>query len=196
MGVPELVLGRHHAVVKAAKRARTSGRADDFHRLRIRGKRLRYSLEFSSELYGGRTARYTRQLAGLQDQLGLMQDAEVAATRLADLATGEAHMPAATVFVMGGVAEQHRRQIKRLLRKLPKELSRVGGREWRDLATVMERRRLEAVAAQPPVRRVLRSVSDPEPEPAAAPPAPLAALAQPGGEPVPIRPAETTPGPP
>jgi triphosphatase len=198
MGVPELVLARHHAVVKAAKRARKSGRASDFHRLRIRGKRLRYSLEFSAELYGGRTARYTRQLAGLQDQLGLMQDAEVAATRLADLATGEAHLPAATVFVMGGVAEQHRRQIKRLLRKLPKELSRVGGREWRDLAAVMERRRLEAVAARPPVRRVLRSVSDPEPapEPAATLPAPLAALAQPGGEPVPIRPAETTPGPP
>ena len=39
-----------------------SGRAwsRDFHRLRIRCKRLRYSLEFSAELYGGRTSRYVR----------------------------------------------------------------------------------------------------------------------------------------
>ena len=83
IGVPDLVLARHVAVVKAAKRAKRSGVAADFHRLRIRCKRLRYSLEFSAELYEGRTSRYVRQLTALQDQLGLMQDDEVAAARLA-----------------------------------------------------------------------------------------------------------------
>ena len=96
------------AVKKAARRAKRSGVVADFHRLRIRCKRLRYSLEFSAELYGGRTTRYVRQLAGLQDQLGLVQDSEVATARLVDLASGEAHLPATTVFVMGGVAERHR----------------------------------------------------------------------------------------
>ncbi len=67
-----------HAVVKAAKRAKKTGVVTDFHRLRIRGKRLRYALEFSSDVYGGRTARFVRQLTALQDELGRMQDAEVA----------------------------------------------------------------------------------------------------------------------
>ena len=161
IAVPALVVARHDAVVKAARRAKRSRVPADFHRLRIRGKRLRYSLEFSAELYGGRTTRYTRQLAGLQDQLGLMQDAEVAAARLAELATGEAHLPASTVFVMGGMAEQHRREMARLLRRLPKEISRVGGREWQDLSATMDRRRTQAIALLPPVRRTLRAVPPP-----------------------------------
>jgi CHAD domain-containing protein len=167
IGVPPLVVARHHAVVKAAKRARRSGAAADFHRLRIRCKRLRYSLEFSAELYGGRTSRYTRQLSGLQDQLGRLQDAEVAARRLADLATGEAHLPAETVFVMGGVAEQHRHEVERLLRRLPDKVSRVRCREWRELAQFMDSQRAESVAAQPPARRILRAVPAP---PAEVPP--------------------------
>ena len=89
VAVPDLIGSRHAAVVKAARRAKRSGEAADFHRLRIRCKRLRYSLEFSAELYGGRTNRYTRQLTKLQNQLGLLQDAEVAATRLVELATGD-----------------------------------------------------------------------------------------------------------
>ena len=169
IAMPELVVTRHEAVAKAAKRAKRSGVVSDFHRLRIRCKRLRYALEFSSELYGGRTARFVRQLTALQDELGLMQDAEVASVRLADLATGEAHLPAATVFVMGGVAERHRREVNRLLRRLPKELPRIQGREWRDLLQLMERRQAEAEAARPPVRTALRAVPPPLPEAPTAP---------------------------
>ncbi|HXP32809.1 MAG TPA: CHAD domain-containing protein [Acidimicrobiales bacterium] len=161
IGMPDLVVARHDKVAKAAKRAKRSGVVSDFHRLRIGCKRLRYALEFSSEVYGGRTSRFVRHLTGLQDQLGLMQDAEVASIRLADLATGEAHLPAATVFVMGGIAELHRREVDRLRRRLPKEVSRIGGREWRDLLDLMEQRRAEAETARPPVRHTLRAVPGP-----------------------------------
>jgi triphosphatase len=164
IGVPDLVGARHEAVAKAAKRAKKSDAAADFHRLRIRCKRLRYSLEFSAELYEGRTARYIRQLTALQDQLGHLQDSEVAAARLAALATSEAHLPAATVFVMGGVAQHHRREMETLLRQLPAEVAKASGKAWQEMAGVMERRRTEAVAAQPPVRRVLRSVPPPPAE--------------------------------
>jgi CHAD domain-containing protein len=186
ISVPDLVDARHGAAKKAAKRAKRSGQAPDFHRLRIRCKRLRYSLEFSSELYGGRTNRFIRQLTALQDKLGLMQDAEVAAARLADLAVGEAHLPASTVFVMGAVAEHHRREVGRLLRRLPKEVSRLGGREWQDLAAVMERQRADAVALAPPVRRTpLRAVPVlPVDEPEHAP-APTPTLAGPLPRPLP-----------
>ncbi|HEV2994080.1 MAG TPA: CHAD domain-containing protein, partial [Acidimicrobiia bacterium] len=149
IGMPGLVVARHDAVAKAAKRAKRSGLVTDFHRLRIRCKRLRYSLEFASEVYEGRTAPYVRALTAVQDELGLMQDAEVALLRLADLATGDTPLPAATVFVMGGVAERHRRDVRRYLRRLPKHASRVDGRQWRELQSLMEDRRAQAEAAQP-----------------------------------------------
>jgi len=178
IGMPDLVVARHDKVAKAGKRAKRSGAVADFHRLRIACKRLRYALEFSSEVYAGRTSRYVRQLTALQDELGLMQDAEVASNRLADLATGEAHLPPATVFVMGGLAERHRRDVERLLRRLPKEVSRIGGREWRDLLELMQRRRAEAEAARPPVRSALRAVPAPEtPAEPAVPEAPRGEVA-------------------
>jgi hypothetical protein len=170
IGMPDLVVARHDKVAKAAKRAKKSGLVADFHRLRIGCKRLRYSLEFASEVYGGRTARYVRELTGVQDELGLMQDAEVASLRLAELATGEPALPPATVFVMGGVAERHRRDVNRYLRRLPHHTSRVGGREWRNLRELMEERRAEARDAQPPLRRTLRAVPPPAPEAAASAP--------------------------
>jgi CHAD domain-containing protein len=160
VAVPDLIGSRHVAVVKAARRAKRSGEAEDFHRLRIRCKRLRYSLEFGSELYGGRTGRYTRQLTKLQNQLGLLQDAEVAANRLSYLATGYAHLPPSTVFVMGGVAERHRQEIALLLDQLPSEVSHVRGREWDDLMATMERGRDQALALVPLTHRVLRVVPD------------------------------------
>ena len=89
IGLPELVVARHDRVAKAAKAAKRSGVVADFHRLRIRCKRLRYSLEFASEVYAGQTTRYVRQLTAVQDELGLMQDAEVASLRLAEMATGD-----------------------------------------------------------------------------------------------------------
>ncbi|MGO9856642.1 MAG: CHAD domain-containing protein [Acidimicrobiales bacterium] len=169
IAMPGLVVARQEAAAKAAKRAKKSGVVSDFHRLRIRCKRLRYALEFSSELYGGRTARFVRQLTALQDELGLMQDAEVASAWLADLATGEAHLPAATVFVMGGIAERHRRDVDRLLRRLPRELPRIHGRAWRDLRELMERRRNEAEEARPPLHIALWAVPQtPAEAPAAA----------------------------
>jgi triphosphatase len=169
IAVPDLVVARHHVVVKAARRAKKSGAATDFHRLRKRCKQLRYSLEFSREIYGERTARYTRQLTRLQDQLGLMQDAEVGGARLADLATGEAHLPASTIFVMGGVAAHHRAEVARLLRTLPKDVKRVGGRQWKDLLETMEHRRSQALESQPAARRTLSALPSPEPDVAPVP---------------------------
>jgi triphosphatase len=162
VALPDLIEARHTAVAKAAKRAKKSGVVTDFHRLRIRGKRLRYALEFSSEVYGGRTGRFVRQLTALQDELGRMQDAEVAFLRLAELATGEDRLPAATVFLMGGVAENHRRQVERFLHRLPRQVGRINGREWRDFSELMARRRAEAEEALPPGRGTLRAVPPPQ----------------------------------
>jgi hypothetical protein len=142
--VPALIAARHRSANKAAKRAQRSGEADDFHQTRIRSKRLRYALEFVSDLYDKRTAKYLRHVVKLQDALGLMQDARVAAARLQQLATAEGStLSPTTVFVMGGVTERYRHESERLARKVPGLLHELRGSEWRKLTALMERRRLE-----------------------------------------------------
>jgi len=142
--VPDLVDGLHRAAAKAARRARRSGDPVDYHRTRIRGKRLRYALEFVSGIYDGHTAKYVRHVVRLQDALGLMQDARVAAARLHELATAEGSgLSPTTVFVMGGVAERYRHESNRLARKVPGLLHELRGPEWRKLMNLMQQRRLE-----------------------------------------------------
>ncbi|HUO48374.1 MAG TPA: CHAD domain-containing protein, partial [Acidimicrobiales bacterium] len=156
VAVPALVTERHRAAVRAARRARRSGVATDFHRLRIRGKRLRYALEFVAEVYDGETARYVRRVVRLQDALGLMQDAQVAAGRLHALATApDSCLSPTTIFAMGGIAERYREESERLLRRLPGKVAVLRGPEWKRLVSLMDRRRVqhERSVPWPPVRR-------------------------------------------
>lgn len=55
------------------------------HQLRIAAKRLRYAADAFAGLQGDRAAPYLTRLGGLQDALGLANDAAVAAARLAEL---------------------------------------------------------------------------------------------------------------
>jgi CHAD domain-containing protein len=180
VAVPPLVMERHAGVAKAAKRAKRTGVAADYHRLRIRCKRLRYSLEFTSGLYGSGTQKFVRELTSLQDALGLMQDAEVASVRLYALVTGSdsaghagaddpsgASLPATTVFVMGGVAEHYRLESEDLRRSMAKRLVVLGGKAWNGFVDVMGRARARAEVLPPataprPARR-----PSPAPTPAA-----------------------------
>jgi CHAD domain-containing protein len=140
--VPGLIVARHRSAVTAARRARRSRNPADFHRLRIRCKRLRYALEFVSEIYDGRTRGVVRRVVRLQDCLGVMQDAQVAAGRLHSLATTEGSgLSPATVFAMGSVAERYRRDADRRARALPGYLEALKGPRWRKLKALMERRR-------------------------------------------------------
>lgn len=141
--LPESVGRLHASARKAAKRAQRTAEPADYHRLRIRCKKLRYGLEFASDLYPVETGRYRRHLVGLQDVLGKLQDAQVASAQLRTLggASGPEALPAATVFVMGGLAERYRRESARILRELPDRLGLVGGAEWKQLVEAMERRR-------------------------------------------------------
>ncbi len=142
--VPDLVDAKHRSAVKAARRARRSGEAEDFHNLRIRCKRLRYALEFVSEIYEGQPGTFIKTVVRLQDALGLMQDARVAAERLHSLATGEpGGLSPTTIFVMGGVAERHHREAEHMKRKLPKVLKSLGDAQWRKLSELLVRRRAE-----------------------------------------------------
>ena len=142
--VPDLICSRHRSASKAARRARRSRRPEDLHRLRIRCKRLRYALEFVSELYAGATTKMVRTVTTLQDLLGRVQDAAVAVERLESLATApDAGLAAETVFLMGAVAERYHYEARQVSEELPGHLEDLKGKTWRKLDGVMEKRRLE-----------------------------------------------------
>jgi triphosphatase len=148
VGLPELLAARQEMVSRAAKRARRSGVPSDFHRLRIRCKRLRYALDFASRSYGNLARRYTRQLADLQDELGKMQDAVVAAERLRAAAlSGTGELSLGAVFAIGGIAERYRHEAEGLLAHLAEDSKVVNGAQWKRLAAAMDRQRVAADAA-------------------------------------------------
>ncbi len=107
--VPDLIAGRHRKAVKAAKRAEKSRLPGDFHQLRIRCKRLRYAVEFAAPLYGPESKRLSKRIAGLQDELGQLQDAEAAAQFLKELAVGSGAVGGARSGRRSGRARSGRR---------------------------------------------------------------------------------------
>jgi triphosphatase len=139
---PDLIEARFRRVRSLGRRIGRGSPAGDYHRLRIRCKRLRYALEFLADLYPGQADPLLRRLTALQDVLGLHQDADVAIERLRALARDHPEeLDAATIFAMGEIAERHRREMVELRRRFPKAYARATGDRWRSFVDVIERER-------------------------------------------------------
>ena len=111
------------------------------HQLRIASKRLRYSLEFFREVLGPESGSLIERVTRLQDHLGLLNDADVAA-RLARefLVASAARLPPPTIEAVGRYLGARDRDVARLRRSLPAA--------WRPLAAESFRRALgRAVSA-------------------------------------------------
>jgi CHAD domain-containing protein len=153
---PDLIEARFRALRKAGDEIETGSPAADYHRVRIRGKRFRYALEFLAEVYQGRSRPLTRRVVALQDILGLHQDAEVAIERLRGLAREHGdELPAETIFAMGEIAERYRREALALRAAFPKAYARATGKSWRAFAKQIEAERPEqprslSTTARPP----------------------------------------------
>lgn len=198
--LPELVNRRHRSASKAAHRAHRTGAPEDFHRLRIRCKRLRYCVEFATDLYGRRAQSYVRRLVKLQDMLGALQDGEVAIHRLQHLAfTSDHPLPPRTTYAMGALSAHHRIQGAKILRRLARRTPTIDGSEWQGLERVVEHRRLDALtrlASEAVPERMPAQGSAPIP---GASPEP-SGVATPGAPPVPGAPrrgdeSRAAPGP-
>lgn len=136
---PPLVSRRMKSVRKAARRVSRSGRPEDYHELRIRCKRLRYTLEFLSTLYGRPAERMIRALVWIQDILGEHQDAQTGIEqmhRIAD-AEGGVLLPR-TLLTIGEIVGCYRRQADRRRAALPKAMRRIRGARWRALKKAMQ----------------------------------------------------------
>ncbi|CAA9433778.1 MAG: Adenylate cyclase [uncultured Rubrobacteraceae bacterium] len=106
---PDLISARYRKWRKAARRLDESSPPEDFHDLRKKGKRLRYTLEFVSEVYGKPVAALVSPLKALQDDLGDHQDAIVAAGTLRELGTTTdgPRVPRGAAFTMGVFTERY-----------------------------------------------------------------------------------------
>jgi CHAD domain-containing protein len=148
---PELLQRRYRAVRKAGDRIGEGATAAEYHKLRIRGKRLRYALEFLTEVTPYDTDPLVKRLVALQDLLGIQQDADVATSRLSELATREGGvLPVPTVFAMGALAERYAQRGRDLRGRFPKAYRRIRGRRWKELRAV----RKKPPAAQTGLRAV------------------------------------------
>jgi CHAD domain-containing protein len=106
---PKLIKRRYRRFRALADALTAESPPGDYHALRLRGKRLRYALEFFTSPYGAEAERAVRALQQLQDVLGAHQDAEVAIHQLRELIESDHHaLPARTAFAMGALAERQR----------------------------------------------------------------------------------------
>jgi inorganic triphosphatase YgiF len=88
---------RHHRLLERAE-ASTNGSAAARHRLRIAAKKLRYAAEFFAPLaQAKRSDPYVKALAGLQDLLGLANDAVTAERLIGEIAHADDHAVAAAL---------------------------------------------------------------------------------------------------
>ena len=157
---PDLIESRFRAVRKGGARIGPASPATDYHRLRIRCKRLRYALEFLSDLYPGETRPLIRRLVTVQDILGLHQDADVAIDRLRHLAvTRGDDLAPGTIFAMGEVAERYRQSMIELRAQFPAAYAGLSGKQWKAFHKRIERER--------PAPPSLPADAPPEPDPAA-----------------------------
>jgi CHAD domain-containing protein len=114
---------------------------ETLHELRIAGKWLRYSLEFVREALGPDVDGLIARVTMLQDHLGLMHDADVAAHLARDFLVEHA----------GAISDAESSAIARYLVNREREVARLQrtvGRVWRGVAGVAFRRSLgRAIAA-------------------------------------------------
>lgn len=111
------------------------------HQLRIAAKRLRYALEFFREVLGPEAGPLIDRVTRLQDHLGLLNDADVAARLAREFLVGSAaRLSPQTIEAVGRYLGARDRDVARLRRSLPAA--------WRPLAAESFRRALgRAVSA-------------------------------------------------
>jgi triphosphatase len=137
--MPDLIRKRYHKLRKCARRLTRRSSIGEFHKVRVRSKKLRYALEVVAPTYGKSTDEMLSALHKLQSKLGTQHDSDVIAKYLTELATRPPEsFTAATLFLMGRMAEKHARKASRLSPKIEKPWRKVRGWRWKALRARMK----------------------------------------------------------
>lgn len=116
---------RLHRLLKRVHELADAARVDNpstLHALRIGIKRLRYAIEFFGPMIPGKAGeRLVRRLAGLQDELGQLNDLASAGTLLMVCAGADPHLREAVTLIGGWHGPRH----AALLADIPDNLKRI-----------------------------------------------------------------------
>jgi triphosphatase len=119
------ILQRDQRRLRTRARNLSAATPEARHRLRIAAKKSRYAAEFFESIFPAKAVRpYIKGLTGLQDELGLLNDAAVADRLLAEVAAEQPELAASTGFVRGFLAARVNRDDQKIV-KLWKKFSPI-----------------------------------------------------------------------
>ncbi len=133
---------RHYGKVRAYETVLEHASIETLHALRIEGKRLRYLLEFFSEVLGPDVAETTEALVALQDHLGELHDSDVAIGLLRNFLMHSGQASPSPV-----VADTVGRYLNGKLARL-RTLQRTLKRPWRQITRKRFRKLLARMVAE------------------------------------------------
>jgi CHAD domain-containing protein len=134
----EVLRRRYRRFRRDARALTPASEPGAYHAVRIRGKRLRYSIEFFGGIYGRPATEFVDAVKATQDLLGEHQDSDVATAWLRGLARERGRdLPPDTLFVMGQLVERHRARMRELRAGWPSSFERVRKR-WKLLRRAIE----------------------------------------------------------
>ena len=131
---PRLAAFAANALAKRDRKLRRAGKGfddsapDRLHDIRIAAKKARYAAEFFRDLFGGKaTRKYLRALRRIQDDLGAMNDANMARRLVNEIRPGDREMAALLVGWFAARIVASRSDVNALWRKLER-----APRYWED----------------------------------------------------------------
>jgi triphosphatase len=130
---------RHYGKVRAYDMVLEHASMEMLHALRIEGKRLRYLLEFFSEVLGPDVVEATEALVALQDHLGELHDSDVTIGLLRDFLMRSAQSPPSPVSAgtVGGYLNVKLARLRILRRTLKRPWRHVTRKRFRKLLARM-----------------------------------------------------------
>jgi CHAD domain-containing protein len=137
--VREVLPGRiwqQYGAIRAFEPAVPCASVTTLHALRIEAKRLRYILEFFSDVLDPCASEAIAALTALQDHLGKLHDADVTMGMLRDLMTNQTAdqpEPAALAEAIGGYFNAQGAVLLALRNGFPRPWRRVSGRHFKQL---------------------------------------------------------------
>ena len=127
---PILIRREHRKLVRVARGIEGSSPPVTYHQTRIRGKRLRYALEFLEPVYGPPARELIAPLMEFQDLLGLHQDDQVSMALLREL-SAEGTLPDPARLAIGEMAQMSAAHAEKLRGDFPHAWSMLSGKLWK-----------------------------------------------------------------
>ena len=123
----------HYGRVRAYETGLEQASIGTLHALRIEGKRLRYLLEFFSEVLGPGVAETIEAMVALQDHLGELHDSDVTIGLLRDFLMRGARAPLSPVVAeaVGGYLKVKQVRLRTLRRTLKRPWRRITRKRFR-----------------------------------------------------------------